>query len=73
MVFILGRNELGHIYSNDPEVWHLTKDISVLVGCGYLALAIFYVSLATLSAQGRPAFIAVAFFIGAWMVGVPSS
>ena len=35
------------------------------------ALAIFYVSMATLSGAGRPNMVAVSFVIGAWLVCVP--
>lgn len=73
LFFILARAKIGHIFSNDPEVWKLADEVSTLCGCGYLALVIFYISMATLSAQGRPAFIAISFLIGAWGVSVPAA
>lgn len=41
------------------------------VGVGYFFLSIFFISMATLEAQGRPGVVAVAFFIGAWLVCIP--
>jgi MATE family multidrug resistance protein len=70
---ILGENMIGHLFSNDPAVWHLTKEITLLAGLGYSALSGFYVSVATLAAQGRANVIAVSFLLGAWGVGVPAS
>ena len=68
LVFVVAGDDLGRLYSDDPEVWHLTGKISTLVGCGYLFLAVVYVLMAALTAQGRPEFIALAFLLGAWIV-----
>ena len=69
--FILLRKEIGHLFSNDPEVWHLATKISTLCGVGYLALVIFYINMATLAAQGRPMIIALSFVMGAWVCCIP--
>lgn len=71
LTFSLGRNEIGKIYSDSPEVWKKTSEIAVLCGCAYLGLVIFYISMATLGAQGRPGIVAIAFVVGAWFVCVP--
>jgi MATE family multidrug resistance protein len=73
LFLILGSNFIGHLFSNDPEVWHLTKQITLLAGLGYSALAALYVSISTLTAQGRVKVIAVSFLFGAWCVGVPAA
>ena len=73
IAFMVARENIASLYSNKPEVRHLTGEIAVLVGLGYLGLAAFYVSMAVLAAQARPQFIAVAFFIGAWGVSVPAA
>jgi len=73
ITFMVAREHLASLYSTKPEVRHLTGEIAILVGLGYLGLAAFYVSMAVLSAQARPHFIAAAFFIGAWGVSVPAA
>ena len=65
------RSYLGHIFSSDEEVWALADSIALPVGLGYCALAIFYVSMAALQAQGRVRWILAAFVVGAWGVTVP--
>lgn len=73
IVFIAAREHLAAIYSTNPEVRRLTGEIAYLVGIGYMGLSAFYVSMAVLSAQARPQFIAAAFLIGAWGVSVPAA
>jgi MATE family multidrug resistance protein len=70
---IFGANMIGHLFSNDPAVWDLTKQVTLLAGIGYSALAGLYVSIAALTAMGRPKVIAVSFLFGGWCVGVPAS
>ena len=62
---------LGKIFSRDHLVWAKASEIGTLVGSAYAMIAAFYVSMAVLSAQGRPGITAVAFVAGAWMVCVP--
>ena len=71
LVFIFARNYIGRIFSDDPRVWAMASRLALLVGAGYAALAIFYISMAVLSAAGKPNIVAVAFVIGAWVVCVP--
>jgi Na+-driven multidrug efflux pump len=71
LTFIVLRVEIGHLFSNDPLVWHLATKISTLCGLGYLALVIFYINMATLGAQGRPMAIALSFVLGAWVCCIP--
>ena len=66
-------NYVGHIFSNDPRVWHEASKICWLVGSGYAVMSIFYISMAVLNAQARPAIVAKAFFVGAWLVTMPTS
>ena len=70
-VFCLGRNSIGHLYSNDAAVLQLTSEVAILVGSAYALLVFFYVVMAALVAQGRSGFVAVAFVIGAWGFSVP--
>ena len=71
LVFILARNVIGKLYSDDPGVISMTEPLCWLAGAGYTALTIFYVSMAVLQAQGRTMSVALAFLVGAWIVGVP--
>jgi MATE family multidrug resistance protein len=71
LAFIVARDDMALLFTKDKEVRHLTGEISILVALGYFALAAFYSSMAVLSAQARPGIVAVAFFTGAWGVGVP--
>eukprot|EP00943_MAST-04B_sp_MAST-4B-sp1_P008289 g8289.t1 len=69
--FWASKDIIGHLLSNDPHVWSLTTEISTLCGVCYLALCVFYISMATLTAQNRPFAIAGSFVIGAWAVCTP--
>ena len=69
--FWASKNVIGHLLSNDPHVWALTTEISTLCGICYLALCVFYISMATLTAQSRPLAIAGSFVVGAWVVCTP--
>lgn len=44
-----------------------------LVGIAYFALSVFYTAMSVLDGQGRPGIVAVAFFVGAWLVAIPSA
>lgn len=67
----LARDSIGFVFSEDPEVDHLTAQIMTLVGIAYFALGFFYLSMSTLNAAGKPLSVAVAFVCGAWFVCVP--
>lgn len=71
LFFIFGRGYIPHLYSNDPKIWHETGALLLPVGIGYFFLSIYFISMATLDAQGRPMVVAVSFFIGAWLVCIP--
>lgn len=71
--FVLLRSELGRLYSSDPAVIALTKELCWIVGPTYILLSIFFVSVATLEGQGRALALALSFLIGAWGVTVPTS
>jgi len=71
--FMALRGDVARVFTSDENVRHLTSKISVLVGLGFAFLAGFYIAMAALMAQGRPNVVAVAFFVGAWGVGVPSA
>jgi MATE family multidrug resistance protein len=68
---VLLREEVGKVFSHDPRVLLLVSQIMLLCGCGYFFLGIFYICMATLTAQGRPHLIAVSFVVGAWLVCIP--
>ena len=71
--FVLGRFEIGRIFSSDPEVLELTSQLCWLVGPCYILLSVFFVSIATLQGQGRAIALAVSFLVGGWGVSVPVS
>jgi Na+-driven multidrug efflux pump len=71
VALVILRNDIGHVFSHDTNVLQLVSEIMLLVGCGYFALGIFYICMATLAAQGRPHLIAISFVIGAWFVCIP--
>ena len=70
-MFMAARGDLALLFTKDEEIRHLTGEISTIVGLGYFLLAAFYISMSVLSAQARPGAMALAFFTGAWGVGVP--
>jgi Na+-driven multidrug efflux pump len=65
------RNEVGKVFSHDPEVHHLMAKVTYLVSGGYTLLALFYNGMAILQAQGRPVPVMISFLVGAWFVAVP--
>ena len=71
LFWVLGRRVVGHLYSEDPRIWALSTKVAAIVGVGYALLSLFYAAMATLSAQGRPGWVAAAFFTGAWVVCIP--
>ncbi|ETW01639.1 hypothetical protein H310_06268 [Aphanomyces invadans] len=72
-VLMLNRNVVGHLYSSDPRVWTSMTGICTLAASGYILLSLFYSSMAILVAQARALPILVAFFSGAWVIGVPTA
>ncbi|KAF0718627.1 Aste57867_1562 [Aphanomyces stellatus] len=88
-VLVLCRGIVGHLYSIDPAVWASMTQICTLSAAGYLVLSFFYSSMAILTGQARappilgtfpslvivvvPDLVAVAFFTGAWLTGVPTA
>lgn len=73
LFYCFGRNYVGHLFSNDPLVWDLIRQICIIAALGYFFLSFFYFSMATLTGQARSLPILMAFLIGAWCVGVPSA
>eukprot|EP00811_Abedinium_folium_P034169 NODE_7073_length_1612_cov_4.906397.p1 GENE.NODE_7073_length_1612_cov_4.906397~~NODE_7073_length_1612_cov_4.906397.p1 ORF type:complete len:417 (+),score=87.72 NODE_7073_length_1612_cov_4.906397:130-1251(+) len=73
LFFVLLRNEIGHFYSNEPAVWSLTAKVAPLTSIALAAATLFYICAGTLEAQGRQSFVAIAFAVGAWCVGLPLS
>ena len=71
--FLLLRNYLGHVFSNDREFQLLTADVCLIVAPCYILLSVFYTSMAVLDAQARPMVVALSFVVGAWGVSVPLS
>ncbi|CAK4072375.1 unnamed protein product [Aphanomyces euteiches] len=70
---LLARNDVGHIFSVDPLVWSAMSEICTLAAVGYVLLSLFYSSMTTLIAQARGVPLLIAFFCGAWLVGVPTA
>ncbi|KAJ0395030.1 hypothetical protein P43SY_003243 [Pythium insidiosum] len=70
---VLFRTQLGHIFSDNPAVIDSFRQVASLGAIAYLVLAFFYYSMCVLQAQARPQPVMIAFFTGAWVVGVPSA
>ncbi|OQR97365.1 Multidrug/Oligosaccharidyl-lipid/Polysaccharide (MOP) Flippase Superfamily, partial [Thraustotheca clavata] len=71
VVWFCARSSVGRLFSNDEEVVKTITSISTLAAAGYIILAFFYHSMAALEAMSRTVPIMSAFFVGAWVVGVP--
>lgn len=65
------RYKVGAIFSNDERVIQAAATIVLPISFGFVALSLFYLSMALLDAQGRPNIVAAAFLCGAWVVAVP--
>lgn len=65
------RAEVGRAISSQPEVQELASEIAALVGLGFFLLALFYMSMAILTASFKQMWIVAAFVVGAWGVSVP--
>ena len=66
------RNEAGHIFSNDARVIAMVAAITPLVASAYCIVGVFYASMAILGGQGRPLPVALAFFLGAFLIAPTS-
>jgi len=71
LVWYFCKDFIGRIFTSDSEIIAETASLAILVGSSYMLLAAFFVSMATLAAQGRPTLVALCFLIGAWLVTVP--
>ncbi|EQC25864.1 hypothetical protein SDRG_16313 [Saprolegnia diclina VS20] len=71
--WMLSRHVIGHVYSNDAAVHEAMATITVVAAGGYMALSVFYYSMATLRAQAKAVPVMLAFICGAWLLGVPSA
>ena len=69
ITMVLLRNQLGHVFSDDQRVIWTVAQITPVVAGAYWMIGLFYSSLATLGGQGRPLPVALAFFLGAFLVG----
>ncbi|KAJ0397811.1 hypothetical protein ATCC90586_010222 [Pythium insidiosum] len=70
---VLYGRHLGYIFSDDPAVIDIFKRISAYGAVAYLILSVFCYAVIILEAQARSIPIMIAFFAGAWVVGVPSA
>ena len=66
------RNDIGKLFSNDERIVHTVAAIVPLVAGAYCLVGCFYATMAVLGAQGRPQPVALAFFLGAFLIA-PSS
>lgn len=64
---------LARVFSSDAEVIDAVGRLSVLVGCAYAFLCLFFCSVAVLQAMGKTTAVATAFVTGAWLVAVPAA
>jgi len=65
---MLSRHQLGKIFSSSEPVVRMVADIAPLVAGAYCLIGLFYASMATLNGQGRPLPVALAFFLGAFLL-----
>ncbi|KAG6976943.1 hypothetical protein JG688_00000822 [Phytophthora aleatoria] len=71
VIVVSARQQLGWLFSDNPQVIDTFSQICALAALAYFVLAFFYYSFAVLKAQARPIPIMVGFAVGAWLVGVP--
>ena len=62
------RHYLGCVFSSSRAVVDMVAAIAPLVAGAYCVVGLFYSSMATLGGQGRPLPVALAFFLGAFLV-----
>ncbi|RLN50064.1 hypothetical protein BBJ29_000914 [Phytophthora kernoviae] len=73
VAIVSARDQLGRLFSGNPQVISIFSQICGLAALAYFILAFFYYSFAVLKAQARPMPIMVGFAVGAWLVGVPTA
>ncbi|OQR98759.1 Multidrug/Oligosaccharidyl-lipid/Polysaccharide (MOP) Flippase Superfamily [Thraustotheca clavata] len=71
--WMLSRHYIGMLYSNDQKVVDTMANITIIAAGGYVALSVFYYSMAVLRSQARALPVMAAFVCGAWLIGVPSA
>jgi MATE family multidrug resistance protein len=71
--FLAGRNYVGYIFSNEPQVIHDMSQISVLIGVCYVFVCVTFAAFSVIQGQARAPEAMVCFFIGLWIVGTPSA
>ena len=69
--FVVLRDYIGRVFSDDVEVHRLTSQVCLLLGPVFFLLAALYTAFAVLDAQARPMMQALAMVIGGWGVSVP--
>ena len=62
------RNYLGLVYSTSVPIVHMVAAIAPLVAGAYCLVGLFYSTMATLGGQGRPLPVALAFFLGSFLL-----
>eukprot|EP00755_Sulcionema_specki_P030578 Sspe_Gene.18611::Locus_6703_Transcript_1_1_Confidence_1.000_Length_1818::g.18611::m.18611/K03327/TC.MATE, SLC47A, norM, mdtK, dinF; multidrug resistance protein, MATE family len=70
-IFFAIRKKIGHLFSNDPEVWRLSSKVITIMAGAFVCLCMFFVTMGLLTALQRTGAVAVAFLFGAWGVSVP--
>jgi len=73
LLFVVTRNEIGRVFSKDPEVIRYCSQLAVLSAATYVMIAVTFASYAVLQGQGRPSQAVVSMFVGVWLFGVPSA
>ncbi|KNC46234.1 multidrug/Oligosaccharidyl-lipid/Polysaccharide Flippase superfamily [Thecamonas trahens ATCC 50062] len=71
LALYLLRAQLGKIVSSDPAIWSEAESIARLLAISYILIGVFYTCMAILDGQARPLPVALAFFVGAWLVCIP--
>ena len=66
------RHEIGKLFSNDIRVVDTVAAIVPLVATTYCLVGFFYAGMAVLGGQGRPQPVALAFFLGAFLIAPAS-
>eukprot|EP00756_Hemistasia_phaeocysticola_P054368 Hpha_TRINITY_DN30296_c0_g1::TRINITY_DN30296_c0_g1_i1::g.27157::m.27157/K03327/TC.MATE, SLC47A, norM, mdtK, dinF; multidrug resistance protein, MATE family len=71
ILFATLRDQVGRVFSSDPEVLHFTRQLSLLCAVCYPVLSAFFSGVAVLAAQCKYAAPGIAFFVGGWCVTLP--
>eukprot|EP00516_Mucochytrium_quahogii_P001647 CAMPEP_0203754468 /NCGR_PEP_ID=MMETSP0098-20131031/8052_1 /ASSEMBLY_ACC=CAM_ASM_000208 /TAXON_ID=96639 /ORGANISM=" , Strain NY0313808BC1" /LENGTH=517 /DNA_ID=CAMNT_0050645493 /DNA_START=58 /DNA_END=1611 /DNA_ORIENTATION=- len=70
-LFLILRNQIGKIFSNDPTVKEYFAQLATVNAATYFLIALTFASYAILQAQGRPNRALYAMLVGTWIVGMP--